>query len=369
MTTTTTMLVYDLSATRPAGSTAWNDDFSFKFSPADHPTDTMTIEDSGSGTQDQTFSDDYAPGFSTAGAGNQVIQNDFLGFASTGHSVAISNWFTVTGDDGSSFKMWGIRTGNSQSSDPIGNGDFIFVSEQPLLPNVTYTVTYQNNSTPPEAYSNFAICFAKHTQLLTPSGPVAVETLEVGQEVITADHGVQKVQWIGRRVIDQAELRAVPKLRPIRITAGAMGQGLPARDLWISPQHRMLACSKIAERMFGDKEVLISANKLTSLPGIYVDEAIAEVEYFHVLFDHHEIIFAEGCPSESLYTGHEALKAIAPEAREEVLSLFPELNRSDYKPAYIRQMPIGKLQKRLIERHHKNHALLLQDNAPFAEHA
>ena len=90
----------------------------------------------------------------------------------------------------------------------------------------------------------------------------------------------------------------------------------------------MLVKSKIAERMFGVSEVLIPAIKLVGMPGIYIDQDTDCVDYFHLLFDQHEIIFAEGAPTESLFTGPEALRSISPEARYEILQIFPENGRS-----------------------------------------
>jgi hypothetical protein len=135
---------------------------------------------------------------------------------------------------------------------------------------------------------------------------------------------------------------------------GALGNGLPIRDLLVSRQHRMLIQSKIAERMFGTAEVLISAIKLTKLPGIFVEEGLQEVEYYHLLFDQHEVIYAQGAPTESLFTGPEALKAISPEARKEILMIFPEIAEENYEPSPARFIPEGKLQKALIARHLKN---------------
>lgn len=83
----------------------------------------------------------------------------------------------------------------------------------------------------------------------------------------------------------------------------------------VSRQHRMLVRSKVAERMFGRPDALVSAIKLTALPGIYVDDQVEEVEYFHILFDQHEIVWAEGAPSESMFAGPEALKSIPAVAR------------------------------------------------------
>ena len=121
----------------------------------------------------------------------------------------------------------------------------------------------------------------------------------------------------------------------------------------------MLVQSKIAKRMFGASEVLLAASKLTELPGIFVDELVDEVEYFHVLLDEHDVIFAEEAPTESLFAGPETLKTMRPEAREEILTLFPDLAEEDMTPDAARYIPPAKLQKKLIERHIKNNKPVL----------
>ncbi len=93
--------------------------------------------------------------------------------------------------------------------------------------------------------------------------------------------------------------------------AGALGPGHPARPLVVSPQHRILVRSAIAQRMFGSAEVLVAAKQLLSLDGIDVAQDLETVEYFHILFDRHEIVFAKGTETESLYTGPQALRGIA----------------------------------------------------------
>jgi ABC-type branched-subunit amino acid transport system ATPase component len=98
---------------------------------------------------------------------------------------------------------------------------------------------------------------------------------------------------------------------------------------------------------------------LTELPGIFIDESIDKVEYFHMLFDKHEIVFAEGTPSESLYAGPEALKALSQEVREELFVIFPELADAKYQPQPARIMPDGATQKQIVGRHLKNDRALL----------
>ena len=201
-------------------------------------------------------------------------------------------------------------------------------------------------------------CFCAGSQIQTAIGPCNVESIQIG-DIIKTQTGSSEVRWVGRRTIGFGELQASPKLLPVRIVAGALGGGLPKRDLLVSRQHRMSVRSKIAERMFGMYEVLVPSIKLIELPGIFVDETIESVEYFHLLFDRHEIIYAEGAPTESLFTGPEALKSLSPEAREEILTIFPEVAKLDYSPEPAGYIPPGKLQKQLVARHAKNNKPLL----------
>ena len=111
--------------------------------------------------------------------------------------------------------------------------------------------------------------------------------------------------------------------------------------------------------MFDTPEVLISAIKLAALPGIYVDDQVPEVEYIHLMFDEHQVIFAENAPSESLFAGAEALKSVGPEARREILEIFPQLRDMNLTPRPARFIPCGRQQKKLLQRHKKNDRPLL----------
>jgi VCBS repeat-containing protein len=201
---------------------------------------------------------------------------------------------------------------------------------------------------------NGVVCFCAGTLIETPEGPRRIETLRVGDLVRSLDGPAQPIRWIGRSEVSPQMRRANPKLHPVRISAGSLGAGLPERDLLVSRQHRILLKSRIAEHMFGVSEVLIPAIKLTSLPGIHVDDSGPDFTYMHLLFDHHEVIFAEGAPAESLFTGPEALKALSPEAQEEIRTLFPDFDILQGIASPARHVPPGKLQKKLVERHLKN---------------
>jgi hypothetical protein len=151
-------------------------------------------------------------------------------------------------------------------------------------------------------------------------------------------------------------LMAHPNIRPIVIRAGSLGQCIPESDLRVSPQHRMLVKSRIAERLFGETEVLVAAKHLLQIDGIDVDTESDSVTYYHFLFDRHQIVEANGAESESLYTGPSALKAVDPEARQEILSIFPELAEMAYDalPNAARALLSGRQARRLAQRHVQN---------------
>lgn len=198
------------------------------------------------------------------------------------------------------------------------------------------------------------LCFRHGTRILTAAGEVAVEDLRAGDLVVTRDHGPRPVRWIGRRAVGGAVQCAFPRLRPVRIAAGALGPGLPARDLWLSQQHRVLVASRIAGRIFGETEVLVAARHLLGLPGIAIDDSDTDLEYFHILLDDHEILLSEGAQTESLFTGPEAMQMMGPEARAEILALFPELAGLGDAPRPARPIGRGGQGRQLARRHLRN---------------
>ena len=188
------------------------------------------------------------------------------------------------------------------------------------------TATYRNGANQ-DVTVNFSqiervvVCFAAGTMIDTAEGEKAINELMVGDLVRTADHDYQPIRWIG-----SSKVAATGSLAPILIKAGALGN---TRDLRVSPQHRMLLGGWQAEMLFGDDEVLVAAKHLVNDSTILRVEG-GEVEYFHMLFDTHEIVFAEGAPSESFHPGEIGWGALAEEARAEILALFPELASGDF---------------------------------------
>lgn len=197
------------------------------------------------------------------------------------------------------------------------------------------------------------VCFAGPTLIDTPTGRKAAIDIKVG-DLVTTERGPMPVRWVGRRQVTAEEMAANDRFRPVKINAGALGQGLPLADLWVSRQHRMLVSSPICQRMFGQTDILVSALKLTALPGIHIDEEITQITYVHLLFDQHEVVFAEGAPSESLLLQAEALAALSPEAVDEIRLLFPSLGGGPDGMTDSKLIPKGCQQTRLADRMVRN---------------
>jgi hypothetical protein len=139
------------------------------------------------------------------------------------------------------------------------------------------------------------------------------------------------LRWVGRRDLGLGDLIAGPHLRPIRISKGALGAGLPVEDLTVSPQHRIFFSGWRAEMLFGEPEVLIAATHLTHLPGIFQLPA-KPVSFFHLMFDTHELVLSNGTWTESFQPAERTLSEMDESQRAELFELFPELNTE--RPSY-----------------------------------
>ncbi len=177
-------------------------------------------------------------------------------------------------------------------------------------------------------------CFTRGTLIETPHGARPVEDLRAGDRVLTADNGVQRIRWTGSKRIALAGAETDARLRPVRLRAGSIAPGVPAQDMLVSPMHRVLIGGAVSQLHFGRDEVLAAARHLVNGQTIFVDP-VPEVEYFHLLFDTHQILVTMNLASESFYPGGVGLSAFEAEMREEVFSLFPDLRSLDgaYGPA------------------------------------
>lgn len=160
------------------------------------------------------------------------------------------------------------------------------------------------------------VCFATGTMIETAHGARAVETLTPGDLVLTRDHGLQPLSWMG-----QTQVPARGDLAPVVISKGVLGN---TRDLVVSPQHAVLLNDWRAEMFFGQEEVLVRAYDLLGHDGVYRKPG-GMVTYCHLLFDAHHLVRSEGAWTESLYPGDMTLQSVNHAARDEITRLFPDL--------------------------------------------
>ncbi|MEM1150793.1 MAG: Hint domain-containing protein [Pseudomonadota bacterium] len=169
-------------------------------------------------------------------------------------------------------------------------------------------------------------CFTPGTLIRTSQDDVPVEELNVGDLILTADHGLQPLRWIGRRdlVFDESNPRG-DKDKPILICAGSLGHCLPLRDLVVSPQHRMVLAGPTVQAAHGVPEVLALAKGLTGKRGVRKMNGKKKITYYALLFDRHEVIYAEGAQTESFRPGPVILADFEPEMRAEIFAIYPGL--------------------------------------------
>ena len=184
------------------------------------------------------------------------------------------------------------------------------------------------------------ICFTPGTRIATPTGARKVEALKIGDFVVTRDHGLQPIRWIGKRTVP-----ALDRFAPVRIRPGVLS-GLDT-DLLVSPQHRMLFQGYRAELLFGESEVLVAAAHLID-GKLVTQEAGGDVTYIHIMFDDHEIIYAEGAATESFHPGSVGLSAVTAGARDELFGLFPELRSAPESYGKTARRALKKHEARLI---------------------
>lgn len=176
---------------------------------------------------------------------------------------------------------------------------------------------------------NFVICFAGGSHILTPEGARPVETLRVGDLVVTADRGAQPIRWIGAQTRE-----AVGDAAPVEIAPGFYGA---TRPLLLSQQHRVLFDDRRASLLFGSRQVLAPAKALLNERGVRLRPG-GTITYHHLLLDRHEVIYADGVGTESFQPGETGLSTLSDEERAVLTALSPDI-ATDLHPAVAPARP------------------------------
>lgn len=322
-----------------------------------------------------TLSEVDAVGFD--GDGDGIIMDNDTG--STADSIAIDGVSmtldstiafsaTITRGDGTTYDTTvGVvqMTNGEVYLLPITETDLDFLNIQSIaltsVVNANYQGVYVTTATRSIDNSN-VVCFARGTMIATQNGLIDVSDLSVGDRVLTMDNGYQPIRWI-----DSKSVQGKGHLAPVKISSGALGKGIPDRDMYVSQHHRILLRSKLAVRMFDTSEILVPAKKLAGLPGISIVPMDQDVEYFHFLLPNHEIVFADGAPAESMYLGNEALQTVGDDAKKEIFSLFPELLLPAFQPLGARMFAPGttipgRILNNMLRRAQRNNKTLVESH-------
>lgn len=266
------------------------------------------------------------------GSGADVITDFDIG--DTDNDGSYNDQLDVTGLTdlgGNPVNAWDVTVGD----DGFGNALLTFPNGE--------TVILQG--VPPAAVTGAQLlnaagipCFTSGTRIATPRGEIPVEALRPGDTVLTLDNGAQPILWTGHRHLSPRDLMAHPEHKPILIPKGVLGSVAP---LFVSPLHGMFL-----DRSVLGEEVLVRAKHLAEAVGpVRVAHGKRRVCYHHLLFDRHQIIFANGALAESFYPGDHALEMYPARDVMRLEALIPGLGVAPVQRCY------GPTARRFARRH------------------
>jgi hypothetical protein len=233
------------------------------------------------------------PDQTTVTLGPPVTLHD-AAFLQDGYNSTGSITFTLIGPDGTTVVdtemvlvsgngLYFTPTGFTPSG-PYGAGTYQW--------NATYSGDANNEAASdiddPAEQVTVVACYRRGTLILTPAGEVPVEELAIGDRIVALAGEERPIRWIGYRAYDGRFIAGNRQVLPICVMADAMAPGVPARDLYLSPEHSLWIDG-----------VLVQAKHLVNGATIVQAEGIDQVEYFHVELDEHDVIFADGAAAET----------------------------------------------------------------------
>lgn len=167
------------------------------------------------------------------------------------------------------------------------------------------------------------VCFAPGTTILTPDGDMPVERLVAGDLVHTFDDGPRTLLWVGVRTLLFPD--SPPGQKPVHVPAGALGLGIPKQDLVISPQHRVLVNGPAVRQNYEFDQGLAPVKGLIGINGIRQMAGKRRITYYTLLFQRHQVIFANGAPVESFLARPYSLSLLEPAQRHQIYEHLPLL--------------------------------------------
>lgn len=205
-----------------------------------------------------------------------------------------------------------------------------------LLTNTLHATPGADSFTPAVTTGVYTYCFLAGTQISTLNGSVAVENLNVGDEVLTADGNVAKVRFNFSQV-KSANIFAGKKHFPVKISAGALADNVPSADLYVTPDHAMY---------FPELNIFAEASTLINGMSIYqMIEMPENFTYYHILCDNQEIVLANNTPAETFidnatmreFDNYDDYAAMYPESHEMIELDIARAKASRQLPRALKQ--------------------------------
>ncbi|MDN5786262.1 Hint domain-containing protein [Pseudorhodobacter sp.] len=245
--------------------------------------------------------------------GQIVAQNSGVGVP--GERVVLNARYTMLAPDGDKVELLALRLRGSDQN--------VVLPLSPIGSQIEYTLIKAEEAHPEERLLDLlCISFERGTMITLGNGSQRpIEALSPGDRILTRDHGPKPLRWVGN-----VTLRAVGAYAPVIIPAGVLGND---RDLVVSQHHRMFLYQRNKSGGMPQAEILVQAKHLVDHENIFLRES-GYVDYFSLIFDDHEIIYAEGIPAESLMVTDATLSRLPPRLAAEVKELFPDLSQNQH---------------------------------------
>ncbi|MEL7115500.1 MAG: Hint domain-containing protein [Pseudomonadota bacterium] len=242
----------------------------------------------------------YTTFFTYNSAGVNQGGVEFPGTASDGENTGVGSGTFEVGDEWNNADYRGQLTFDGELVPVFENrtdGSFFIISIRALA-----DITAPSNLTlPPTDTGPFTVCFAAGTRIATPNGEQAVETLAIGDTVLSASGSHIAVTWVGRQTLRKLWLG--DRMQPVRIRAGALGNGLPHSDLTVTADHGMVfpSSSGAVGENTNDGYVINAAALVNhdTIDFVPMDELEDTFTVYHIETEAHDVILANGAPSET----------------------------------------------------------------------
>ncbi len=210
-----------------------------------------------------------------------LVLDDIAGFAGTVATWKAGDSFVITGG---TLSNAGVSNGNTLTFADAGTGAGAGGIDTIIFGSAISAGGFNIvNGNTVQALA----CFAEGTRIGTARGEVPVEALSVGDRVLTHRAELKEIVWLGQRAVDCRHHIDPATVCPIRVQAGAFGPAMPARDLWLSPDHAVFV-----------EDVLVPIHCLIN-GGTIRQMVVPAVTYYHVELPEHDVILAENLPVES----------------------------------------------------------------------